>query len=301
MGCCQGRSQKPLQSINAPTKKEEPDTIDKAYFSSISSNFQTAAHNYYRNNFRVTSVDSRKVNEELEEFYNARASVDINKLAKLLSSETVFTLDEGVLLHPWAENPRTIGALTAMQIGIFASDNDILKDSKFNEGMLSSRVLELLLNFAASLERYKFEASILTLSYLSKNNPDIAEALIKRNALPIFIRHMRDGKEGLRSTAALCCRNLYVGRQNMQKLFVREGGCSLLVHLLKSDDSSTVFETILNILDLILDNEDTIQLDIKRHLEECHIVKHLQTIIEKSDKYDQNTISEAIKLKNSFE
>lgn len=110
---------------------------------------------------------------------------------------------------------------------------------------------------------------------------------------------MRDGKEGLRSTAALCCRNLYVARPSIQKIFIREGGLSLLIHLLRSDDNITVFEAVLNILDLLLDHQDMIQHEIKRNLEECHIVRCLDSIVE-SKKYEQETINEATKLKMLF-
>lgn len=45
----------------------------------------------------------------------------------MLTSTTPLQIDD-VTLHPWADPPKSVGALAAMQICIFASDNDIAKN-----------------------------------------------------------------------------------------------------------------------------------------------------------------------------
>ena len=120
------------------------------------------------------------------------------------------------------------------------------------------------------------------------------------------VRHMHDTKEGLRSTASICCRNLYLGRPVVQRQFMNLGGGYLLMQLLGSTDGTIVFETVLNLLDLILvkytqDSEDRIHSDIKMHLHALNIAQKLDDIIKKKDNLDPDTINEVIKLKELFD
>ena len=116
-----------------------------------------------------------------------------------------------------------------------------------------------------------------------------------------LLRFMRDKKEGLKATAALSCRNMYLGRPAVQKAFIRDGGAELLLGLLDSDDSITVFETILNILDLLLDTDDTIQPEIKKQLVSLGIQYQLQRVMRETSRYEHDTIKEAEKLSQLFD
>lgn len=83
-------------------------------------------------------------------------------------------------------------------------------------------------------------------------DPEVAERLVKKQALPGLITQLGDEKEGMRSTTALCCRNIYLARPSVQRQFLQLGGAKPLVELLQSKDNMTVFETILNLFDLVL-------------------------------------------------
>lgn len=77
---------------------------------------------------------------------------------------------------------------------------------------------------------------------------------------------MNDRKEGLRAAAALCCRSLYMSDPITQRIFILKNGASLLIRLLDSFDSVTIFETTLNLEDLLLDGNNIVQQDVKDHL-----------------------------------
>lgn len=210
-------------------------------------------------------------------------------------------MDPDAVLHTWADNPRSIGSLSAIQIGIFASDKEITSSSNFFTDIIRFKILEKLLIFIKSSERDQFESAMLALSFLTENCAEIVEIIVKKNIMGIIVKFMKDRKEGLRATAALCCRNLYVGRPSVQKGFIREGGAEMLIGLLDSDDSVTVFETILNLLDLLLDADDVIQPDIKKQLVCLGVCNQLQRILSQESRYDQDTIREAEKLLQLFE
>lgn len=142
---------------------------------------------------------------------------------------------------------------------------------------------------------------MLALSFLTENSSEIVEVVGKKNVMGVIVRFMKDRKEGLRATAALCCRNLYVGRTSVQKGFIREGGAEMLIELLDSDDSVTVFETILNLLDLLLDAEDVIQPDVKKQLVSLGVCEQLQRVLGQESRYDEETVREAEKLLQLFE
>jgi hypothetical protein len=204
-------------------------------------------------------------------------------------------------LHTWADNPRSIGTLAVIQLGIFASDKESYRNSNFLNDLKKFRVVEVLARLIKSDQRDQFEAAVLALSFLTENLEEVAEEVIALNLMPWIVKFMNDQKEGLRATAALCSRNLYYARPKVQKAFMREGGGELLIRLLDSDDSVVVFETILNVLDLMLDSEDLVQMDIKKDLVALGIVGNLHRILSSASRYEQDTIKEAEKLLQLFE
>ena len=64
MGCCSGRTNKPLETTL--TKKEAADFVDKSYFSSVHSNYISNKQSFYKKTFNVSSLENKKLNEELE-------------------------------------------------------------------------------------------------------------------------------------------------------------------------------------------------------------------------------------------
>ena len=175
---------------------------------------------------------------------------------ELLDSATRISIEE-VVLHPWAENPKSVGALAASQLGIYASEREVMKDKQFLQRLLRTDAIEKLITFLNSQERDRREAAILSLSFLSEDStshpdPEVAERMVKKQALPGLITQLQDEKEGMRSTAALCCRNLYLARPSVQRQFVEIGGAKSLVQLLQSKDNMILFETVLNLFDLVM-------------------------------------------------
>jgi len=235
----------------------------------------------------------------------------VEKLVELLDSATRISIEE-VVLHPWAENPKSVGALAASQLGIYASEREVMRDKQFLQRLLRTDAIEKLITFLNSQEKDRREAAILSLSFLSEDSthysdPEIAERMVKKQALPGLIAQLQDEKEGMRSTAALCCRNLYLARPSVQRQFVQLGGAKPLVQLLQSKDNMTLFETVLNLFDLLFvsvtqDDQDKVQPDIAQSLLDLEISDHLQAILsvlgrQNAGKYEQDTVTEVIKLK----
>lgn len=218
-----------------------------------------------------------------------------------MTSETPVLMQPDTCLHTWAENPKSIGTLAVIQIGIFASDKESYNNEKFVKDLFRFKVLQVLMQFCQSEDRDKFEAAVLAFSFLTENSQEVVEEMLAKGLLAVMIRFMQDRKEGLKATASLCCRNLYMARPKVQKLFVQGGGAELMISMLDTDDSVVVFETILNVLDLLLDADDTVQLDIKKDLITLNLPSNLQRILTQQSRYEQETIREAEKLLQLFE
>jgi hypothetical protein len=82
---------------------------------------------------------------------------------------------------------------------------------------------------------------------------------------------------------------------------LKAGGAKHLVSLLGSSDKVTVFETVLNIVDLVLDHEDKIQPENKANLLSLEVVPALNRILSNPPvTFDKETIEEVQKLRDLF-
>lgn len=134
----------------------------------------------------------------------------------------------------------------------------------------------------------------------------ISERMIKAQAIHALVNLMKDLKEELRTTAATCCRNLYLNREPVQLVFLKQGGATELIKLLSSIDSVTIAETAMNLLDLILDKEDKIQEEIKQVLLNLKIQSHIKQILiviysQNEDIYEKSALDEVQKLHDILE
>lgn len=169
-----------------------------------------------------------------------------------------------------------------------------MKDNAFMKDVLENDVVEKLLEFVESSERDRFEAGVLGLSFLSEHDrhgyvPEVIARLNSKNALAVLIRHLADDKEDMKKAAAFCCRNLYLVNPPCQKYFLEQGGAHKLVLIFQNaKDSTTLFECVLNILELLLvfsnkDDEERVQVEIKMYLYSVGIMNIIEEVLEVLD------------------
>ena len=201
---------------------------------------------------------------------------------------TPITIDTTVL-HPWAENPQTIGALAISQLGIYCSRKEV-RTEKLVEEILRCGALESLLQcLTDSQQRDRKEAALLLLSFISEDcerhtAKAISQRLLQLNALSVFLAQLKDTKEGVICTALFCCRNLYLSHPAVQRAFIAAQGCTALCNLLTSHDNLTVYETLLNILDLLLvlsiqDDTDRVQDWARTAVLNAHLLDRLEDVL----------------------
>ncbi|KAF7456244.1 ARM repeats containing protein [Cryptosporidium felis] len=235
------------------------------------------------------------VNDDISRFDLAYDKNDIREFVNLLSStQPIDKLDEP--MHPWAADPKTVGALAATQLAILAARDSQpeLKDEIRKNGGIRG-LLELL----KSKEEDRIDGAIVALSFLSVNNAECCTAMFECGVLPYLVKCMSSEIDGLRAASAQTARNIFILGLNQRKEFMRLGGVTVLVNLLtppskdidKPESWYTPLEAIYHIEDLIIDQNEEL-LEYTRAIRKCGAVEKLQ-VLAKSKNRD---VSEAAEI-----
>ncbi|CEM00006.1 unnamed protein product [Vitrella brassicaformis CCMP3155] len=197
-----------------------------------------------------------KPGDDCERFDLAFETDDYAEFVSLLKSDQKITkLEER--MHPWAQDPTTVGALAATQLAILASSTEKagVKDTIREAGAIPPLVA-----FLSSREDDRVQAAVVALSFLTVENSANCMAIYKAGGFAPLVPHLRSPIEGMRAATASTLRNVYSQSCECRNAFVRMGGVQPLVELLDchsvgADGESnwdTQFETLPNLEDLVV-------------------------------------------------
>ncbi|KAK6588489.1 ARM repeats containing [Cryptosporidium xiaoi] len=235
------------------------------------------------------------VNDDITRFDLAYDKNDIEEFVKLLSStQPIDKLDEP--MHPWAADPKTVGALAATQLAILAARDSQpeLKDVIRKKGGIQG-LLELL----KSKEEDRIDGAVVALSFLSVNNAECCSTMFECGVLPYLVKCMSSEIDGLRAASAQTARNIFILGISQRKEFMRLGGIQILVNLLtppnkdvdKPESWYTPLEAIYHIEDLIIDQNEEL-LEYTRAVRKCGVVDKLKVLTKSSNR----DVSEAAEI-----
>lgn len=181
---------------------------------------------------------------------------DLQALVRLLpSQQPVEAFEER--MHPWAEDPKTVGALSATQLAIMASEAE--KDNpNVKVEICQAGAIQPLVEFLRSGEEDRIQASVVALSFLTSECSGAAVAAHQAGALPLVLKHTSSPIGGMRVAAATTVRNICVEKEEYRKEFAELGGLKALVaHLAQPLDASLAdhadaqLEAVLNLQDVL--------------------------------------------------
>ncbi|CRG98943.1 armadillo-domain containing rhoptry protein, putative [Plasmodium relictum] len=165
-------------------------------------------------------------------------------------------------MHPWAADPKTIGALSATQLAILASKEN---EPHYKDAIREADGIPVLINLLKSHELDRIHASVVALSFLSVDNVKNCICMFENGALPYLISGMKSNIDGMKAACAQTCRNIFVLDKKYKKEFLKLGGIAQLVNLLELssnyDDSQPLYtqlEAIYHLEDFILNDGDEI-------------------------------------------
>lgn len=195
---------------------------------------------------------------DLDKFNQAFEEGDIAKLVEFCASTIEIEKLERKL-HPWAANPKTIGALSATQLAIYASKE---YEPEYKEEIREAGGIEVLVDMLHSDEEDRVHAAVVALSFLSTANIKCCAEMYENDAFPALIKGMRSEIDEMRAACAQICRNIYQLDLDYRRDFMKLGGLVNLVLLLEPDpndkDCLTQIEAIYHLEDFLMDGTEEV-------------------------------------------
>lgn len=192
--------------------------------------------------------------DDAAKFDRAFAHKDYKACVELLASDQPIESVED-RMHPWAEDPKTIGALTATQLAILAStgarDTPRVKDQIREAGAIPE-----LVKFLESPERDRVQIAVVALSFLSVDNPLNVDAAYEAGAMPLLTQHLDSKVFGMRVAAAAVLHNMCL-KDEYREQFIQLGGIAGFVNQLSAvpdlapNHTDMQLEAIMNLTDLL--------------------------------------------------
>eukprot|EP00918_Siedleckia_nematoides_P029850 GHVU01064387.1.p1 GENE.GHVU01064387.1~~GHVU01064387.1.p1 ORF type:complete len:277 (-),score=75.73 GHVU01064387.1:284-1114(-) len=214
-----------------------------------------------------------------DRFNRAAQTDDVPELIDLLKSEEeIGPMEKKV--HPWASDPKTIGALAATRLAILAV-NDPFKDS-----IREAKGLPALLTLMKSRAEDRVHAAVVAISFMSHDNYANQWELYKEGAIAPLVKGLSSSIDGMRAACAQTLRNIYVIDENAKKAFAMEGGVQRLVNLLDYPggnaadvDFTTHLEATWHIEDLVY-HDDQIIPEMRREVDRAGVLTKLERLNE---------------------
>lgn len=217
------------------------------------------AGNAYDNKKRAISIGYHAKGDDAEKFDKAFEDNDLNAFVALLTStQSIQAFEEK--MHPWAADPKTVGALAGTQLAILSSvaekDNPAVKDEIREAGAIPP-----LVDFLRSKEEDRVQTAVVALSFLTAECPANTEATYEAGAMPLLMQHVDSQVAGMRAAAATTLRNICMEKEEYRRAFVGQGGLVGLVGQLAApadpslNHADVQLEAILNLQDLIEDDD----------------------------------------------
>ncbi|KAH0471356.1 MAG: hypothetical protein KVP17_003184 [Porospora cf. gigantea B] len=177
---------------------------------------------------KALTKDKRSKQNDIALFDEAFVASDVKTMVSLLTSNTKFVPLEGNL-HPWAAQPKTVGALAMAQLSIMASK----ENAEALRVLKQKETLQVIVDLLASDDLSRAQGALVCLTLLTQDGA-VCEILASSTCMELVVPRMESTIDGERSSAGQVCRNLFANvSDNAQRTrFVHLDGISRLLGLL---------------------------------------------------------------------
>lgn len=245
---------------------------------------------------RGVSIGYNGSGKDAAKFDKAFEANDLKGFVELLdSTEDIDKFQEK--MHPWAEDPRTVGALAGTQLAILASmsDNPQVKDEIREAGALPK-----LAAFLKSDQEDRVQTAVVALSFLTAECPDNARAVFQAGAMPKLVSFMDAKVSGMRSAVSTCLRDMMVENMEARLEFVKLGGTKGMVTQLTAEPDPSLnkadvqLEAVLNLQDFVEDSDGNIIPEIAAEVVRCGGKEALQKLLATDDADVKESVEEVL-------
>ncbi|SPJ08768.1 armadillo-domain containing rhoptry protein [Plasmodium sp. DRC-Itaito] len=242
----------------------------------------------YKNKLQEFGIEGSKTirkllsftSNDILRFDKAYDENDVQEFVNLCSSTCEIEKLED-RMHPWAADPKTIGALSATQLAILASKES---EPHYKDAIREANGIAVFINLLKSHELDRVHAAVVALSFLSVDNVKNCICMFESGAFPYLISGMKSNIDGMKAACAQTCRNIFVLDKKYKKEFLKLGGITQLVNLLELpsnyDDSQPLYtqlEAIYHLEDFILNDGDEIP-EFLEAVKNSNSIKNLKTL-----------------------
>jgi len=208
---------------------------------------------------RAVSIGYHSQGGDAERFDKAFEDNDLKAFVELLkSSQPIESMEER--MHPWAEDPKTVGALAGTQLAILASVAE-KEDPNVKHKIREAGAIPPLVEFLRSHQEDRVQTAVVALSFLTADCPENVIQAYNAGALELLMKHVDSSVAGMRAAAATTLRNICMEKDEYRRRFVQLGGLAGLVAQLSSSPDPALnladvqLEAVLNLQDLLEDEE----------------------------------------------
>lgn len=164
--------------------------------------------------------------------------------------------------HPWAQTPKTVGALACSQIAFLASEASRAGEQQaldVKDRIRQAGALGPLVEFLKSDAQDRADNAVVALSFLTTACSANVKVVYEAGAMELLIPHLESHVAGMRSATSTALRNIYTERAECRTRFVDLGGIRGLVANLDAlkepvtpqDQLDAQLEALLNLQDVI--------------------------------------------------
>jgi len=236
-----------------------------------------------------------------DKFDRALQNQDLKMFVELLPSAQKIDAFQEKGMHPWAEDPTTMGALAGTQLAILASmaerDHPDIKDDIRKVGAIKP-----LVEFLRSNESDRVQAAVVALSFLTADCSANAEATQKAGAMSALLKCAESPIGGMRAAASTTLRNICMESEAYRREFFELGGMRVLVKQLttKPDDklkhTDVLLEAVLNLQDMIEREDGNIYEDFAQAAIAEGAIVELEKLLKVQDEEVRTSAEEVLEV-----
>lgn len=169
---------------------------------------KSVAGGSYDSKKRAISIGYHSKGDDSEKFDKAFETNDLKAFVELLSSQqAIESFDER--MHPWAEDPKTVGALAGTQLAILASAAEKAEASKqIKDDIRKAGAIPPLVDFLKSDQNDRVQTAVVALSFLTADCKENVVAAYEAGALELMLKLVDSKIAGERAAAATTLRNI---------------------------------------------------------------------------------------------
>lgn len=264
-----------------------------------SSSEQSGKGKCYSGKAQAKPIKFHSKGDDAATFDRAFEANDLEAFVQLLSSSQVIeSFDQR--MHPWAEDPKTVGSLAGTQFAILASMADQQNDTSMKIRIREAGAIPALVDFLRSTEPDRVQTAVVALSFLTANCEENAHAVFDAGALEMLMRHLDSPVAGMRVATSTTLRNISVVNEACRKQFVRLGGLGAIVSQLSQTPHPSLshvdvqLESVLNLQDIIEDEDGNVIPEFGREAQELGAEAKLTLLLEAADEEVRATAQELL-------